>query len=718
MILNRIHKTLLFYFISTCLWSQTTAHDKETTAVEALKAVVLTHKDQVMSLSKKLFTVQELTKEDLEKVAANNLADLLTQNLNITITPDASTGKSTISMFGLDGQYVKVLLDGIPVANDNGMGNNIDISQLNVEDVLRIEVVEGSMGVLYGDNAVAGVINIVTKRKQRSTWQIQASLQEESIGKEYAFWDRGRHLQNLKLAHNFTKNVSLTLGVSRNDYQGFYNGYQGKDYVHIQDGAVKNDTLRGTEWNPKQQMTYYANTNIVLGKHSIFYKLQYFDESVSVYDKFVTGRKQDDGSVKATATDEIFDTQRWVNNITVSGPLKGETDYNLFFSQQSQKRYYQDYIYNILLQGIEGYNTNALSQSSEVWFSKGFVNHLIPNSKVFNLQLGYEFSWQKGFDAIATGAYSDDVVENQLNNYDFFGVADFHVSSKLSFYPGARVTHNSQFGKKLIWSMSSTYQFTDQLSLKAVFGSAFRAPNFSELFYYFVDANHNVQGNQNLQPEDGISLLLNINKQSQFSTQSQLKTTLKGYYFDIENKIADVTQVDEDGSNLFTFANIDNSKIAGISLENTFQYKHLSLGLGGTYLGTSTSINSLAVRNSDFLWSFNLQSHINYRFPTLKTTLSGQLKYTGKRQVLLGNTTGGNEVSIGQTDSFTWLDASIRQEITQHLQLTFGARNILNIVTVNASDVSAEAHQTASNARLFGNGRSYFLKLLFTLNFN
>ncbi|NIJ45681.1 outer membrane receptor for ferrienterochelin and colicins [Wenyingzhuangia heitensis] len=718
MSLNKLSVVACFILSKANVFAQQNLFPKDTIKAQNLEKVVLVHKDNVMSLSKKLFSVAVISKKDIEQTAANNLADVLTQNLNITVTPDASTGKSTVSMFGLDGQYVKILIDGIPIASDNGMGNNIDISQINLEDVNRIEVGEGAMGVLYGDNAVAGVINIVTERRQRHKWQIQASVQEESIGKEYNISDKGRHIQNFKVSNNLNEHINYTLGVSRNNFNGFYNGYQGKDYVNIVDGAVKNDTLRGTEWNPKEQITYFANANINIGKHNIFYKFQYFDESVDVYNRFVTGRKQEDGSLKATAVDETFDTNRIVNNVTITGPLKGETNYNLFLSQQNQKRYYQQYTYNILLQGIEGYNTDAISQSSDVWFSKGFISNIVPNSTFFNLQVGYEFSWQEGFDAIATGDYSNDVVVNTLNNYDFFSVADFYINKRLSLYPGARITNNSQFGNKFIWSLSSIYKITDSFNTKAVFGSAFRAPNFTELFYYFVDANHNVQGNKNLQPEDGISILLNFNKSTRLTKQSTLKTALKGYYFDIDNKIGDITIVEEDGSNLFTYANIDNSKIAGISLDNTYSYKNLSLGLGATYMGESTTISTTDTSNSDYLWSYNIQSNINYKIPSIKTTFSGQIKYTGRTQVLLGDNTGSGAINIGQTDSFTWLDASVRKDITQNINLTFGARNILDVVTVNASDVAAEGHSNPANNRLFGNGRSYFLKLLINLNLN
>ncbi len=692
---------------------------KDSLSMQKLDEVVVTGESQVMSLSKKLFAVGVLEQKDIAKVAGNNLADILNYNLNITVTPDPSTGRSTISMFGLDGQYVKVLIDGIPMASDNGMGNNIDITQINLEDVERIEIVEGSMGVLYGDNAVAGVINIVTKRglENNYKWQLQVSVQEETVGSEYALFDEGRHIQNAKLSHQLSDKTSISIGGSRNDNAGFFNDYQGKNYVNIQDNAVVNDSLRGMEWNPKEQLTAFGNLNTALGKHIIFYKIQYYDESVPVYNHYVNGRLDSNtGQVNPTALDENFDTQRLMNNLNISGPLKGPTVYNLSLSHQTQKRYYKQYVYNILQQGIESVIADDLSQSSEIWYSKGFVSNMVPTSDFFNLQLGYEFNHQTGFDAIATGEYSTDVVENTLENYDFFGVADFNLSDKFSIYPGARYTNNSQFGNKLIWSLSSTYSISNTFKIKGVFGSAFRAPNFEELFFYFVDSNHNVQGNPNLDPEDGISLFLNVEEKFRLSDNSMLKTALKSYYFDIDDKIASVIVTDEEDRNLFTFNNVDRSRILGFSLENSLIMNRWQASLGMTYLGESTTIDASEESNSDYLWSFNLQSSLGYTIPSINTTLSAQLKYTGRTQIVQNGTNG---TEVGQTDDFTWMDASARTNITKNLSLTLGARNIFDIVRANASDAPSGAHGSSGTpSRLFGNGRSYYLKLLYNLNFN
>lgn len=711
--------TIIIFCTNISISQETPTMEQDSMSMQKLDEVVLTGESKVMSLSKKLFAVGVIDQKDIAKVAGNNLADILKYNLNITVTPDPSTGRSTISMFGLDGQYVKVLIDGIPMASDNGMGNNIDITQINLEDVERIEIVEGSMGVLYGDNAVAGVINIVTKRGPDGVykWQIQLSAQEESVGSEYALFDKGRHIQNAKVSYQISDRTSVSIGGSRNDYAGFFNDFQGQNYVNIQDNAVVNDSLRGMEWNPKEQLTAYGNFNTRIGKHNLFYKIQYYDESVPVYNSFVNGRVDSNtGMVNPTALDENFDTQRTINNLNLTGPLKGPTIYNLSLSHQKQKRYYKQFVYNILQQGIESIIADDLSQSSEIWYSKGFVSNLVPKSSFFNLQLGYEFNHQTGFDAIATGEYSSDVVENTLENYDFFGVADFNLTDKFSLFPGARFTNNSQFGNKLIWSLSSTYDISNTFKIKAVFGSAFRAPNFEELFFYFVDSNHNVQGNPDLDPEDGISLFLNIEEKFRLSETGMLKTALKSYYFDIDGKIASVIDVDEQDRNLFTFDNVDRSRILGFSLENSLIMNRWQASLGMTYMGESTQIDASEDNNNDYLWSFNLQSSLGYTIPSINTTLSAQLKYTGRTQIVQSSTNGN---VVGQTDDFTWMDASARTNITKNLSLTLGARNLFDIVRVNATDSTSGTHGSGGTpSRLFGNGRSYYLKLLYNLNFN
>ena len=180
-----------------------------------LEEVVITGQINPQSISKSIVEVKVITREDIERQAGNTLADVLNTTLNINVTPNTSTGKSGISLFGLDGQYFKVLIDNIPIINEEGLGNNTDLSLINLDDIARIEIVEGAMGVQYGSNAVSGIINIITKKSSRNDWEIITSLQEETVGNEYEWFNMGRHIQSLKVGHNLTQNVYLNGDINK-----------------------------------------------------------------------------------------------------------------------------------------------------------------------------------------------------------------------------------------------------------------------------------------------------------------------------------------------------------------------------------------------------------------------------------------------------------------------------------------------------------------------
>src|SRR5690606_28130850 len=139
---------------------------------DILDEIVISTQIELQSLKKSIHNVRVITEEDIQNQAATTLADVLNQYLKINVLPDNGKGRSTISMFGLDSQYLKILIDNIPIVSDSGLGNSIDLTQINLNDIERIEIVEGSMGVTHGANAVSGIVNIITKKKISSDWQI------------------------------------------------------------------------------------------------------------------------------------------------------------------------------------------------------------------------------------------------------------------------------------------------------------------------------------------------------------------------------------------------------------------------------------------------------------------------------------------------------------------------------------------------------------------
>ena len=112
---------ICFSLIVGSLYSQ-----RDSVRVNALDEVLLFgNQHTISSIDKELFTVNTISAQQINQVGANNLADILNQQLNISITPNAADGRSTISMFGLSGDYVKILVDNVPLVSDNGYGNNI-----------------------------------------------------------------------------------------------------------------------------------------------------------------------------------------------------------------------------------------------------------------------------------------------------------------------------------------------------------------------------------------------------------------------------------------------------------------------------------------------------------------------------------------------------------------------------------------------------------------
>ena len=91
----------------------------------------------------------------------NNLGDLLKYQSNFNLSNDNILG-SSILMQGVSGQNVKILIDGVPVIGR--LNGNIDVSQLNLSNIDKIEIIKGPLSVNYGSDALAGTINLISKK--------------------------------------------------------------------------------------------------------------------------------------------------------------------------------------------------------------------------------------------------------------------------------------------------------------------------------------------------------------------------------------------------------------------------------------------------------------------------------------------------------------------------------------------------------------------------
>jgi len=151
----------LFLFSPICLLAQ----DKEVT----LEEVVVTATRDVEEVRKVAANVTVITPEGIAQSNAQNVVDLLKDQVDVVVRDFYGNGKTAsvdIRGFGETGNLnVLVLVDGRRV-NDIDL-SGVDWTQIPIDQVERIEIVRGSGSVLYGDNAMGGVINIITKRPEK-----------------------------------------------------------------------------------------------------------------------------------------------------------------------------------------------------------------------------------------------------------------------------------------------------------------------------------------------------------------------------------------------------------------------------------------------------------------------------------------------------------------------------------------------------------------------
>ncbi|WP_452232756.1 TonB-dependent receptor plug domain-containing protein [Lacinutrix sp. MEBiC02595] len=709
MSLNKNYITLYFLlFLSGSSFAQVAI---DSTKAEQLEEVVVTGQYNSQSIKKSVHNVIVIKREQIENQAANNLADLLNFNLNLTITANSQTGKSNISFFGLDEQYFNILIDNIPLVSENGLGNNTDLTQINLDDVERIEIVEGAMGVEYGANAVSGVINIITKKSIETDWQIRASIQEETVSDEYAWFDEGRHIQSISVGHNINEKLFTRIGFNRNQFAGFFNDKQGLDYY-------QNDGLRGYEWLPKTQISTNALLNYKSEKLQINYRFEYFNEGLNFYDASVRANIDVDSQTSnPSATDKVYTTNRFVNNVNLSGKFNSGINYKASISYQQQKRDLNTFNYYILSEDKTD-ETDETYQSNKVFFSNGSVNNLIKRDN-FNFQLGYDTRYIEGFDTQASGFQFERDKTQSIYSLAAYGSAEYKFSDAFSVRPGLRYEYNSKFNAKVLGSFSARYLMSHGFELRGNIGSSYRTPSFEELYYYFVDSNHDVQGNEKLAPENGYSAFLNLKKRSWIHDVSLLNA-IKVSYIHLADKI-ELALVNT-APLQYKYINIDAYKLWGITSENTIKTDNWTFNLGATLQGVSRVINTEANAKNDFLYALQLNTSATYAIPKWNTALTVLLKYNGEQQNYFATSTdadGNSMYTKATTEGYGLLDASIKKSFfNSKFQTTLGTRNLLDVTDVAVNNSNTEGtHSAGNNNLLLGYGRSFYLKLLYNLNF-
>ncbi|WP_027473469.1 TonB-dependent receptor [Saccharicrinis fermentans] len=107
-----------------------------------------------------------ITQKDIQEIAGRNMEDIIS-GISSSVDFTSSSMGTNIKINGLGADYVLILLNGKRLTG--GVGGYTDLSRISTDDIEQIEIVKGASSTLYGSDAIAGVINIITKKEKKKT---------------------------------------------------------------------------------------------------------------------------------------------------------------------------------------------------------------------------------------------------------------------------------------------------------------------------------------------------------------------------------------------------------------------------------------------------------------------------------------------------------------------------------------------------------------------
>ncbi|UOE37098.1 TonB-dependent receptor plug domain-containing protein [Chryseobacterium oryzae] len=704
-------KVLSVGLLSAVFWIK--AQNKDSLQFSKIDEVVITGQYKQQSINKSIYKVEVIDAQQIKNMAATTASEVLSQNLNILIEPNSGSGDSNAKIMGLGGAYTKVLIDNIPVVSDQGMGNQVDLSKINVNNIERIEIVKGAMGVEYGNNAVAGVINIITKKNYSKKVSALVSLQEETVGKDYDWYKKGngRHIQNLNLGFRISENWSLTADVNRNDFQGYKGELEGYKYF-----SDNNDKKRGYNWLPKDQITANAAVRYSKNNTSFFLKSNFLNENINFYNRVIEDLPLGNGNRTYIANDRNYFTTRWIHQFNIQTKIGSRINYLGDFSYQSQERKSQDFVYDIPNRKTLSEEDKKLFYESKVFYSRGMFSNFLDNEKI-DFQLGYELDRTSGFAGSETFAFNNNGINinRSIFNYANFLSAEWKVNNQISFRPGVRLALSDKFDSQYNYSFTARFNPSEKSDFRAVFGSSNRFPVYDELYTFVVDNNHDIRGNENLKPETGYSLGLFYDFSNSKTHAWRTNISISAMYLDVKGRIESV--IISNSPLKYTFLNVNNYN--SLLFGGGFSVRKDQLSFNGevSVMGISQSLttgNMNSPENYNFYTEANFSA--NYTLPKVKTLFALYYKYTGVQkqftQKALENPGQTPEYVLGEIGAFNMMNFTVSQPFfNNHLEVSLGVKNIFDVSDVRNTVISGGAHNSGTGSQNLFYGRSYFARL-------
>ena len=236
--------TILFSLAGIC----TVADAQDSSHISQLNEITVTATKGPQKASETGKVVTILTHEYLQQNSGKSIAGILNQQAGLIINGSENNPGTVpgVYMRGASGGNTLILVDGLPVSDASQINNTFDLNFITPDQVEKIEILRGSQSTLYGSSAVAGVINIITRKNSDKKFGVGVNA---SYGSYHNF-------QGNVNVHGNVQHFSYLLSYKHEKTNGFSDAYDStgkagfdKDGYHQNSIFVKLGLQAGSRWN-------------------------------------------------------------------------------------------------------------------------------------------------------------------------------------------------------------------------------------------------------------------------------------------------------------------------------------------------------------------------------------------------------------------------------------------------------------------------------------
>ena len=445
-----------------------------------LNPVVVTGSGHHQRLKSTSTPVRVLSSQEISEQGITTFDGAITRMM-----PQASMAPSSMGTFlrlnGLGNKYILILINGQKLNGD--ISNNVDLNRINMSRVKRIEILDGAASSLYGSDAIAGVINIITDQPTQNLLSVSSDTRVSGHG-------------------------VLTESVGLDIYKKGFGSYT--TYTHDKADSYRNNDLeykKGSDTETQNTIAplYTGYRSNIIGQKFTYAPNQHLALNAGAdYSYKLTDRPNTREDITGGTDYEMrYKGFRWnvggIYKFTSKNSLQADFVVDRF-------RYGKEYDVATKSNEIGDY-----VQSKKQRMMEGQVKSILGLTSNSTTIFGAD--WRKDYLTATSGN-----IDQNVYSLAVYAQHEMNFLRDFTATLGLRLTHHETFDQHLTPKATLMYA-PGNFRFRATYSAGFRAPGLDELYYHYFSVNRGKAqisfGNQNLKPEKSNYFSLNAEYRTQ-----------------------------------------------------------------------------------------------------------------------------------------------------------------------------------------------------------